>query len=93
MDFPKNMFFSVEGCRDYLDPLFKPLFLVTPNPTMCHKFELRKEEIKLTREKGMPTGALPWIAFNNNHHRMDKLAKLLKIQRGNDSEQNVFDRG
>ena len=62
--------------------------IIRPDWSLCmgYEFELRKEALRLVREKGFSIQRALWGAYNNESHRLENFLNFLKLDRVEDPD-------
>ena len=62
--------------------------IIRPDWSLCmgYEFELRKEALRLVREKGFSIQRALWGAYNNESHRLENFLNFLKMDRVEDPD-------
>ena len=62
--------------------------VIRPDWSLCmgYEHELRKEALRLAREKGFPIQHALWAAYNDSHHRLENFLNFLKLDKAEDSD-------
>lgn len=62
--------------------------VIRPDWSLCmgYEFELRKEALRLVREKGFSIQRALWGAYNNDTHRLENFLNFMKLDRLDDAE-------
>ena len=62
--------------------------VIRPDWSLCmgYEHELRKEALRLVREKGLSFQRSLWAAYNDPHHRLDNFLNFLKLDTADHAE-------
>ena len=65
-----------------------PNRVVRPDWSLCrgYEHELRKEALRLARERGFPIRRALWAAYNDSHHRLENFLNFLKLDTADQAE-------
>ena len=62
--------------------------VIRPDWSLCmaYEHELRKETLRLAREKGFPIQRALWAAYNDPHLRLENFLNFLKLDNADQTE-------